>query len=94
MMANFKPGPVPQQQAATGVPCPRLCAATHQDCPADKGLPSAGEALSEKAAHPAGPTPHSGEGGETTRRLSGLGTLFDTQTDEPPTSVADWGNIN
>lgn len=90
MMANFKPGPVPQQQAATGVPCPRLCAATHQDCPADKGLPSAGEALSEKAAHPAGP----GEGGEMTRRLSGLGTLFDTQTDEPPTSVADWGNIN
>ena len=59
-MANFKPGPVPQQQAATGVPCPRLCAATHQDCPADKGLPSAGEALSEKAAHPAGPrAPHS-----------------------------------
>lgn len=74
MMANFKPGPVPQQQAATGVPCPWLSAATHQDYPADKGLPGAGEALSAKAAQPAGPTPHSGEGGEITQRLSGLGT--------------------
>lgn len=53
-----------------------VSAATEQDCPADKGLPGAGEALSEKAAHPAWPTPLSGEGGEMTRRLSDLGTLL------------------
>lgn len=76
MMANFKPGPVPQQQPAGRVPGTWLSVATEPDCPADRGLPGAGEALSEKAAHPAWPTPLSGEGGEMTRRLSDLGTLL------------------